>query len=328
MVLIDDKKKDLLRQGVSAFEPWLLAILREGIADLPEQPASFWQEAAARLVDIGASGAANLLREIPKFYLTERNWQSPTLRRLGELYVWVQAIKNIDALPEAVQAEALLTAGVTVQAKKMLENATGDYASVVDTWQVLGEKQGKTTDDALLFRRVWLRGKINGLYALLLDFDFGGRGYSNAYVVGSEWQGELVFYPGNAGLRAHVKTRQDPPFAAIKTVEALPDFASFQPELTTLTAAAFWLQIAPCLLENVLPYRDKTPPKKAQTLAEPLFYLLDAHQTQIPMACEERLFWKLVAANQGRPLTLFGEWQFDRFEPLAAFAAETWISLR
>jgi hypothetical protein len=315
-MIVETKKAATLFAGLRDFESWLLDVMREGIANLTDRSAEFWEAAAGRLVDAGASGAANMLREIPKFYMREADWQTPTLRRLAELHLLVQAAKNSDLLPENLKNELLVTAGATVQAKKLLEDSTGEYAAVLDTWQVLGEKTGKTVDDALQFRRVWLQGKTSGLNALIAEFDFGGRGYTTAYTVGTAWQGELVFYPAYAGLRAIVKIKQQPPFATIETVIAHETFAAFQKYLALLTADAPWLQNAPCILQDVVPFFHE---KKC--------YIIDKQHTMILLHTNETLFWKLLATSGNKPITLFGEWQHDKLSPLGAQANGAWIAL-
>jgi hypothetical protein len=267
------------------------------------------------LTDAGASGAANMLREIPKFYLQDDDWQTPTLRCLAELFLLVQAAKNSDKLSETLGNELLVTAGITIKSSSLLENKDANFAEIVDTWQVLGEKSGKTIDDALQYRRTWLRGKTNGLYAVFLDYDFSNKGYKTNYTVGTEWQGDLVFYPANAGLRAFEKTKQAPPFKRFETTFAYANFSEFQEAVAKQTAAAPWLKAMPCTLQEATPY-----------FYQKKHYLIDCQGFMLPLSIKEMPFWKLLAISGNAPITVFGEWVYDKFEPLSGFSAGQWIA--
>ena len=52
--------------GAEELETWLLDLMRQGLADLPARPRSFWETAAARLVDNQLPGLAAVLRELAK----------------------------------------------------------------------------------------------------------------------------------------------------------------------------------------------------------------------------------------------------------------------
>ncbi len=303
-------------EGLIDFEPWLLDLLREGIADLPARPLEFWQAAAARLVDAGAPSAGNLLLEIPVFYLQEPDWQTLTLRRLGELFLLIQAAKNLENLSENLKNEALFTAGLRFLSKNLIENIDQVYKNINDVWQVLGARVGKTVDSNLQYRRVWLHGKTSGQNALLLDFKFRDDDYKTFFTVGSEWKGELVFYPGNAGLRALLKAKQDPPYQRIENTFAYTDFTAFQKDLTMLTKEAFWLQNAPCCLQNVVPI-----------MIDKKYYLIDNQQFMIPLQIESKKFWTLLAISGNAPITVFGEWQYDKLAVLGVLSNNEWIAV-
>ncbi len=305
-----------LCEGLIDFEPWLLDLLREGIADLPARPFEFWQAAAARLVDAGAPSAGNLLLEIPVFFLQNPDWQMLTLRRLGELFLLIQAAKKFETLSKSLKNEVTFTAGLRFLSKHLIGNADGIYANINDTWQVLGENTGKTVDSSLQYRRVWLRGKTSELNALLLDFKFRDDDYKIFFTVGSEWQGELVFYPGNAGLRAALKAKQNPPYQRIENTFGHDNFAAFQKYLTELTQTAFWLQNAPCCLKNTVP-----------VIVNRKQYLIDNEQFMIPIEIEEKKFWKLLAISGNAPITVFGEWQHDKLQVLGILSNKEWIGI-
>ena len=294
-----------LQKGLVDFEPWLLDVVRMGIAQAQTQPHSFWQTAAARLKDAGAGAAANWVLEIPAFILPHEHANERLLHRLADLYLLVQAFRQYDTLGEPLQAELLMASGVTISTQKLIDTEP----SLVDVWQVIGLKTGATVDPALQYRRVWLRGKTSDLYALLLEFDFANSGYKTDYAVGNEWHAELVFYPGNAGLRAIVKLQQSPPFEAITQLAAFTDFAAFANAYTQALADAPFLPRYPCAIAEVVPLKTETG----------AFILLDTQLTQIPLAAAAATMWQLLAISGGAPITVFGEWSGRHLEPLSVY---------
>src|SRR6185369_280793 len=76
---------------------------------------------------------------------------------------------------------------------------------VTDRWQVLG--QVEIDDGALTTRRTWLRGAATGRFALVLAFAAPGQPMVADLVPGTEFRGDLTFYPGAAPLRALVAER-------------------------------------------------------------------------------------------------------------------------
>ena len=301
---VDDKKRANIQKGLRDFELWLLDALRNGIATMDGQTNEFWQSAAARLKDAEAGAAANLLREIPVFILPQKDWANLVLQRLADIYLLTQSFKDFDTLPSALQDELLVAAGVTITAKKLQEDV--EAPRVKDTWQVLGQKTGATVDAALRYRRVWLMGKTSGLYALLLDYEFGSDGYKMHYTTATEWQAELIYYPGNAGLRALVHAQQDPPFGYVRNLIAFAHFAEFQAHYAQSLADAPFLQAFPCAISHCTPI----------VLNETL-YMLDVQRAKIPVAIAPAAHWKLLAISGNNPITVFGEWTGSTWELLS-----------
>src|SRR6185295_20405577 len=105
----------------------------------------------------------------------------------------------------------------TVRSRIGFPVATDDVlagARVADRWQVLG--QVEIDDGALTTRRSWLRGSATGRFALVLAFAAAGQPLVSDLVPGTEFRGDLTFYPGAAPLRALVADRSSAaePFAA------------------------------------------------------------------------------------------------------------------
>lgn len=48
----------------------------------------------------------------------------------------------------------------------------------------------------------------------------------------------------------------------------------------------------------------------------------DAEGREAPLCASDDDGWQLLALSGGHPLTLFGEWQSDRWRPLTAWCAD------
>ena len=72
---------------------------------------------------------------------------------------------------------------------------------MADRWTVLGVIS-EERDDNLTERRVWLHGERSGRRAWLLDHAFGGRGFTDVWMVGTAVEATMAFFPGRSRLRA------------------------------------------------------------------------------------------------------------------------------
>ncbi len=310
---LDPKKIATLQSGLRDFKPWLLDALREGVASLEAQPPEFWQTAAARLTDVGARGAANWLKEIPAQHLQQPDWAAQTMRIFGDIYLLVQGFERFETLPEALQDELLIAAGVTIQAKTLLLQD-----GILDTWQVLGQHFSRTID-GLFARRTWLYGAANGIFCLLQDYAFEGfAAFTTHWNVGTELRAEVVYYPGNAGLRGIVKPQDAPQLAYITACTSTESIVYFHYEYAKISADAPFLSLYPCLLAAVTPTYRKT---------DNTFYLIDNEGFSLPILCKTAIKWKLLALSGNAPITVFGEYTGAAVAPLSVLVGERLVVL-
>src|SRR6185436_6423172 len=59
------ERLETMSAGIDEFERWLFDLVRQGLASARHQPFSFWDDAAARLVDAQMPGLADRVRAIP-----------------------------------------------------------------------------------------------------------------------------------------------------------------------------------------------------------------------------------------------------------------------
>ena len=120
-------------------------------------------------------------------------------------------------------------------------------------------------------------------------------------------EAELAFYPGNAPLRALVKTREMIP-TGIKTLSGHPNIASFLDSYVQALARNPWIESFPVLLNAVIPIRN------GETWA-----VCDSAGKLLPLPRSFTTPWTLCAVSGGHPITVFGEWD-GRF----LFPLHTW----
>ncbi len=291
-----EKRIQLMDQGVAELEKWLLNIIQQGLAQFTN-PAD-WENIAARMVDAKLGAIARRLRYCTTLFLNEE-WLDPITKEVGSLYLFVRAWQQKSTLTKPQKQTLLQAAGWSIRKDTILQNT-----AVKDNWLVLGLTTGM--EDKLTFRRTWLRGEQSKKIALILDFSYGNRGFEDHWVLGSVLNGALVFYPGNAAIRAVFKNYQSSrePYdfkAGYQNLNELGDGYS-----QTL-AVSPWLQTFPCLLNDVYPTFNK------KTLS---FTLWDKEGQGVPMNTTAAA-WQFLSISGGQPITVFGEYNGHVFTPLS-----------
>jgi hypothetical protein len=75
--------------------------------------------------------------------------------------------------------------------------------ALADRWLVLGQRAEDA--DAMRVRRTWLLGEDSGREALVVQFAAGARPFAEAFVPGTAFAGEVVFYPSAYPQRAVIR---------------------------------------------------------------------------------------------------------------------------
>ncbi|MEM6430792.1 MAG: SWIM zinc finger family protein, partial [Deinococcota bacterium] len=291
-----------IQSGLQELELWLHDLLRQGLANIQGRPYSFWDEMASRMVDAQASGLASRLRTLGSLaaYGQRSVGQQKTdvmLEHLGQLHLLLEGYKRLSTLRPDLQADVKSLIGWTQDHKEVLKQD-----GITDRWQVLG--QMTSYESKLRTQRSWLRGEQSGEWGLVLEFSFGAKPFEYNLVPNTMFEGEVVFFAGNAPRRALIKERQV--VVALSEFNAQDDILSATEGYANALACQPWLERYPMLLTKVQPVPDTEQ-----------WYVTD-RTYRLPLVSRSKRIWSLLALSGGHPLDLFGEWNGRSLEPLAA----------
>jgi hypothetical protein len=281
---------------------WLADQIARGLGALDDEALANWQTQARRLVDAQAPGLGQRVQAAAAGVRRGADWPEQTLQRLGLLQLACEGLARREQLPAALQADLRTVAGWPLDRTDVL--AQGER--MADRWTVLGAVI-EERDDKLVERRVWLHGERCGRRAWLLDHAFGGRGFEQAWLVGTAVEAALAFFPGAGPLRALAAETTGTPEPA-RWPDTAPD-VEWQ-AIATRFAANPWTSLHPLVLREALPLRQGE-----RTL------LATAGRT-LAQALPDADAWTLLAVSGGRPLRLMGEWDGRVLAPLSAWSAE------
>jgi len=108
-----EKRVALVSKGLDSLDLWLNDLVRNGLASVQTQPASFWESKAAQMVDAQAPGIAARLRLISGIPSASRDWPAKLLEQLGRLALLTHAYRRIDQLQAPLQEDVRQLIGWT-----------------------------------------------------------------------------------------------------------------------------------------------------------------------------------------------------------------------
>lgn len=299
-----EKRTSNVADGIEQLDLWLNDLIRQGLAGLELKSPSFWEEQARRLIDAQAKGLANRVRRLAEIPGSSSDWPRQLLTELGRLALLTQAFRRLEALDAPLQHEVRQLIGWTVSQDEL--TAHGD--TLTDRWLVLS--QSLEEEDRIQVQRSWLCGETTGQSALILQFAFGGTGFTDSIIPGTVLEAELLFYPGASRQRAHIRNRQgdvtriqQPPSGW--TVEQL-----LQHSAETL-ARHPWLERQVCILKDVHLIPQANPWRAQDAAGAGLPLKGDAH-------------WKWLALTGGQPATLAAIWDGVSLSPCGVFIDGTY----
>jgi hypothetical protein len=299
-----EKRAERVRAGAEGLELWMSDLMRTGLGSATARGDRAWHEQAARLVDAQAPGLASRVRllaavprSIPDFHLR-------LCDGLGRLALLTHAVRRLDALTPALAVDVRTAIGWTLERDEVV--ASGER--VVDEWAVVGQVVDE--DDRIRTQRTWLRGRVSGRGALVLQFAAGPAHFAEALPPGTVFDGELAFWPGACPVRALVNRRDGEVRTLTEPLPGLHDVDGLLDAYAAALARQPWIDRHPAGLGEVSP---------AVTNAESgTFVVVDRVGRALPLVGSS--LWKLFAIAGGGEIDLFGEWDGRALTPLGAIA--------
>lgn len=302
-----ERRIERTRAGMADLAVWMRDLVRSGLAAMPTRGFEFFDGQARRMVDAQAPGVARNVRSLGSLASSGTSWQRPFLEQLALVHLLARAVERFDALPAPLRSDVENAIGIPTAAEEL-----DALPAVGDAWQVVAQEV--EVEDRLRVERSWLYGVRSGRAALVLQFAHGAAAFERTLVAGTQFEADLVFYPGS-GPRASVR-RANAGGEAIASLAGCESFESLLERYSAALATNVWLE-ALCL-----PVKRVTPARIGDA-----WQLVDAAGDALPLAIREQAAFLLLALSGGMPIDVVAEYDGTRLRPLAAVADGRWFSL-
>jgi hypothetical protein len=293
-------RADRMAEGVSEVQRWLDDQVRHGIAGLDRVGYSHFDRVAARLVDAQAGALAGAVRRLGSIPASGSGWEERLLGELGLLRMLTQAYGRLEELPQPLADTVAARVGQPVTSEQVLAGPP-----VRDIWQVLGARD--EIEERLTARRVWLLGRETGRAAMVLSFAAPGQALAVDLVVGTQFDGDLCYFPGAGQLRALVARKHRDP-------QQLTEPAPVTTVDGALAAAAYLLSEDPWATRMLVVTRAALVP------GDP-WHIVDEQGNALPLA-HGSAPWPMLATTQGGPAIVAAEWSPAGLTPLSLYAEQ------
>ena len=292
------ERMETMTEGMADFGLWLTDLVRAGTVAARRQPWSWWDRAAARLVDAQLPGLAERVRDMGSTVNRREDWADLLLTEVGRWWSSVQAWQQWADLDDNARADLRTYVG---WAQASDDVRAGD--TVTDAWVVLGAHRSE--DGRIQQQRTWLCGDRSGEVVQLLDFAAGGTPLPLPHLAGSVLEATLALYPGSRPRRALV----------VGEVTVRTDRA---PALTGGTLGESLRELADSLGAN--PWGGRVAAVLADAALRPLpggtgAQVLDRDGVALPVLAEP-IPWRALALTGGQPTLLIGELEPTGFRVL------------
>lgn len=298
------KRTARVEEGVEELSLWMRDLVRQGLGNAQQQPLSYWESTAARLIDAQAPGLARSVRRLGEVVSSGAGWQERLLAGLGRLHLLCEACRRIADLPEDVQADVRIAIGWTVPKEELLH-----LPRQTDTWCVLAQRVDR--EEQLRVQRTWLLGLESGRSALILHFAAGSQGFEQSFRVGAQFASELIYFPGSVPLRALLVGERCESPRPDRPLPKAPSLLEAAREYAKALARQPWLEAWPMRVGGLFPAVDHESGN---------LLLCDDHGRPLPVVDRFAGGWHLAAISGGAAIEVFGEWDGDALRPLSATA--------
>jgi hypothetical protein len=288
-----EERLTLMDGGMADFALWLGDLVRSGTAAARQQPYSWWDGTAARLVDAQLPGLAEQVRTLASDVRSRDDWADHTLAALGRWWTATHAWARRDDLTEHELGDLRAFLGWAFSSEEVLAND-----AVTDRWLVLGAH--RSDDGRLQQQRTWLWGETTHETLQVFDFAVAGQTLPVAQSVGSLLDATLARYPGTTCRRARFAADPVP----VREGGGLPAGGDVDDALQAAAdawALNAWAARVPVVLGDV---------RLSVT------HLVDAEQRSLALLPGTRP-WLALAVSGGEPVTLFAEIEERGARPLS-----------
>lgn len=299
-----EKRLILVAKGLDSLDLWLSDLIRNGLASVQTQPASFWESKAAQMIDAQAPGIAARLRFMATIPNSSRDWPQKLLEQLGRLALLTHAYRRINQLNPPLQEDVRQMIGWTLTQEDIA--ARGE--TVRDDWMVLG--QVLDDEENIRVQRTWLYGTRSNRQALLLQFSAVGAPFPEIYPLGSHQEADLLFWPSAYPRRARFAAHRGEITPLKGRLPGEEHIDAFLAGVAAVLVCQPWVDRFLCVLRNVTPICNRNGDK---------WYVRDSRGDAIPLAKGE--YWQLFALSGGNPVDLAGEWNGEALLPIGVMAS-------
>lgn len=293
-----EKRLASVIKGLDGLDLWLNDLVRQGLASVHTQPASFWEHQAARLRDAQASALDTRVRRLAALPNASPNWPEKLLAELGKIALLTHAFRQREQLAPGMNEEVRQLIGWNLTQDEV--NTRGE--TVRDDWLIVGQAQEEAERGKV--QRTWLSGLRSGRAAMILQFSFAGQPFAEHFAPGAHQEAELAFWPGAYPQRAQVRTRLGE-LALFKG--AWPGVESID---VFLNSVAETLGCQPWLEHFLSLLRGVTPVCSNDGTA---WFVRDREGRALNLAGGEH--WLLLALSGGHPVDLAAEWDGESLRP-------------
>jgi len=304
-----EKRLELVKKGLERLDLWLNDLVRNGLASVETQPATFWENQAAQMVDAQAPGVATRIRHMASIPNSSPDWPEKLLAQLGRLALLTEAFRQGEQLEPALQEDVRQLIGWALDQEEVATRGE----RVTDKWLILGQicheeefRQQKT-------QRTWLLGTQTGRTALLLQFSVARTPFPEVFPLGMCQAAEVVFWPSAHPQRGRIEARHEELTAIQGMLPGVITVEAYLACVATMLARQPWLERFLCTLQNVVPVCD-APGNQ--------WYIRDSGGATLPLARGDH--WKLLALSGGAPVDFAGEWDGETLLPLGVMADSTY----
>ncbi len=294
-----DKRQAQVTKGLDRLDLWLNDLVRNGLASVEAQPAKFWEDQSAQMVDAQAPGIATRLKSIAGIPNSSPDWPEKLLAQLGRLALLTHAFRRSGKLEAALQEDIRLLVGWRIEQEEVY--ARGE--KMADDWLILGQRLND--EEKVREQRTWMLGIQTGRPALVLQFAFGQTPFKEVFPLGTHQRADLAFYPSASPLRALLEARHGEIFPLTEHLPGVDTIETFLASVAAVLARQPWQDRFLCVLQDATSICDNHGAR---------WYIRDS--TGAGLLLEKGEHWRLLAVSGGMPVDFAGEWNGETLSPL------------